>query len=280
MKYLNLGCGTQYLVDNNWINLDFISNNKNIVGCNLLNGIPFNDNTFDIVYHSHLLEHFNKKDGMEFIAECYRVLKPGGVIRIAVPNLEEIVKEYLYYLNQVLIYPLDNIMVANYEWMKLEMYDQVVRNYSGGEMGKYLCQEVIENENFVFNRIGQEGKTIRKISLDNVKIKNEKTISNKFKVNYKYLITSCKNKIKTYLLSKLRLDKDIIELGKFRMGGEIHQWMYDQYSLGKLLKDNGFKNVEVRNAFTSFINSWDNFNLDGENGIVRKPDSLFMEAIK
>ena len=78
----------------------------------------------------------------------------------------------------------------------------------------------------------------------------------------------------------MKIDKDVVEFGKFRKGGEIHLCMYDQYSLGKLLKDNGFKNVLVRNAFTSFINSCDNFNLDGKDGIVRKPDSLFMEGIK
>ena len=55
---------------------------KNIFKYNLLNSIPFKDNTFEIIYHSHVLKHFSKEDGIKFIAECYRVLKPGGFIRL------------------------------------------------------------------------------------------------------------------------------------------------------------------------------------------------------
>jgi len=67
---------------------------------------------------------------------------------------------------------------------------------------------------------------------------------------------------------------------QFRKQGEIHQWMYDRYSLKKMLEEIGFKTVEKRTAFTSYINNWSEFKLDGENGEVRKPDSLFIEAIK
>ena len=91
---------------------------------------------------------------------------------VAVPDLEKIVKEYLYYLNQVLIDLLDNILEANYDWMKLEMYDQTVRNHTGGEMAKYLHQDIIINEDFIYNRIGEEGKYLRKRFLNDVKTEN------------------------------------------------------------------------------------------------------------
>jgi hypothetical protein len=69
-------------------------------------------------------------------------------------------------------------------------------------------------------------------------------------------------------------------IGKFRLGGEIHQWMYDRYSLSKLLVDVGFTQVEIKDAFTSRIPNWASYQLESKNGIIYKPDSLFMEAIK
>src|SRR5690606_3528870 len=97
---------------------------------NLLKGIPLKDESVDVVYHSHLLEHFSKNDGFRFMQECFRVLKPSGVIRIAVPDLEIIAKEYLR--NLELAISGDREGMYNYEWMKLELFDQIGRNESGG----------------------------------------------------------------------------------------------------------------------------------------------------
>ena len=71
------------------------------------------------------------------------------------------------------------------------------------------------------------------------------------------------------------------EIGKFRKSGEIHQWMYDSYSLGKLLKEVGFRNIKKCEAHESSIDIFSSYFLDMEpDGSVRKPDSLFMEAVK
>ena len=56
--------------------------------------------------------------------------------------------------------------------------------------------------------------------------------------------------------------------------------MYDRYSLSKLLSGCGFKNIKVVSAFESCINDWNKYQLDTVEGITRKPDSLFIEAIK
>ena len=70
-----------------------------------------------------------------------------------------------------------------------------------------------------------------------------------------------------------------MSIGSFQLCGEIHQWMYDKYSLGKLLEDAGYKQIKVQSAITSYINSWNNYSLDIiSDGTVRKPDSLFIEA--
>src|SRR5262249_24936489 len=68
--------------------------------------------------------------------------------------------------------------------------------------------------------------------------------------------------------------------GLFRSSGEIHQWMYDRYSLGRALEKAGFRHAEVRAADRSRIPQFNDYALDVVRGTVRKPDSLFMEALK
>jgi SAM-dependent methyltransferase len=56
---------------------------------------PWQDASADTIYSSHFLEHLSKRDGARFLAECHRVLKPGGIVRIVVPDLRVIVDNYL-----------------------------------------------------------------------------------------------------------------------------------------------------------------------------------------
>lgn len=282
MKLLNLGCGNSFHKD--WINVDFVSNSEYVRQHNLLDGIPIHDNEVDVVYHSHVLEHFSKDDGFHFIEECYRVLNKNGIIRIAVPDLETIVKEYLKNLQ----FALEGNIEAknNYEWIKLELFDQMVRNESGGDMKNYLYQPIIQNEEYVFKRIGSEGKIIRDSFLNKQIIKENlnKQINSKASF-FKLLLEKVKGiifkiKIQKPKYSLAEQESKALNIGKFRMGGEIHQWMHDRYSLSELLIQIGFTDIKVCNAFESEIRNWETYQLDVINGKVRKPDSLFIEAKK
>jgi len=51
----------------------------------------FSENTFDEIYASHVLEHFDYIDLPNILKEWYRVLKPGGELSISVPNITVIV---------------------------------------------------------------------------------------------------------------------------------------------------------------------------------------------
>lgn len=274
MKALNLGCGKHFSRTPEWTNINFASTGKGVIVHNLLEGIPCESNSFDFVYHSHLLEHFSREDGEKFIIECLRVLKPGGILRIVVPDLERIAKNYISLLEEGLQRPEDEKIRSNYEWMMLEMFDQTVRNSTGGKMSDFLSQENLPNEDFVYGRIGEEGRSIRKYLLSQQRegqaaIKKENT-----------LLAKMKQKVKGYLLKKYNINLRMHEIGEFRLGGEIHQWMYDRYSLTYLLTSHAAIDIKVCDAFTSYLPSWSSYGLDGKEGITRKPDSLFLEGIK
>lgn len=282
MKLLNLGCGNTYHKD--WINIDFTSNSEHVIQHNLLEGIPLKDNSVVVVYHSHILEHFSKNYGSCFITECFRVLNTNGIIRIAVPDLETIAREYLRNLQLALE---GNVEAKhNYDWIKLELFDQTVRNESGGDMKEYLYQPIIANESYVYERIGFEGKIIRESFLRKKRIVEDKinqlptkrSILKSLLKKGKSIITKLKVKKQKKYLSEQ--ESKALKIGQFRLGGEIHQWMYDRYSLTELLKKVGFAEIKVCSAFESEIQNWGSYKLDVIDGEIRKPDSLFIEAKK
>ena len=57
--------------------------------------IPLPSASVEFVYSSHMLEHLDKADARLFLAEVRRILKPGGMVRIAVPDIELIIRKYL-----------------------------------------------------------------------------------------------------------------------------------------------------------------------------------------
>jgi len=277
LPYLNLGCG--YHFDKRWVNLDFGSTGEGVIAHNLLSGIPFPEAHFEAVYHSHILEHFLKPDAEKFIAECYRVLKPGGIIRIAVPDLERSVRGYINCLENVLQNPDNEVFTADYEWIMIELLDQCVRTKSGGEMLNFLLRQSLPNEEFVAERVGTKVILIRKNLLKNPHFSKNITAETTPKVSF--LRRLRRRMAKIILGNEYREDtEEKMRLADFRTGGEVHQWMYDRFSLPKLLKNYGFSNVNLQDAFTSSIPNFADFALDAENGIIRKPDSLFIEGQK
>ena len=269
LPYINLGCGAKY--NEQWTNVDFVSTGKEVIAHNLTKGIPFKDNSFKVAYHSHVLEHFTKPGAEKFISECYRVLQPGGILRVAIPDLEAIARNYIKYLDAALA----NDASANekYNWTMLELYDQVVRTSGGGEMIGYIMDRSKNNDDFLIERNGNEVKLLmknfRNINPNNTPVKKASRFTN--------IRARIINKLIRILLKE---DINALQIGRFRLCGEVHQWMYDRHSLAELLKKHGFTDTKVVTATESQIADWNNFNLDMQDGIVRKPDSLFMEARK
>jgi len=67
----------------------------NILVHDLRKPLPFPDGFAAAIYGSHVLEHLYLDEGERLLLECHRVLRPGGLLRLVVPDLGAVVKEYL-----------------------------------------------------------------------------------------------------------------------------------------------------------------------------------------
>jgi len=90
---INLGCGND--IKPGYINIDRFNNLNNIDIVADISNLPFQDNTVDEVYVSHVLEHVSLHSIYEVVDEWRRVLKPTGELIVRVPNLEKEVRGWL-----------------------------------------------------------------------------------------------------------------------------------------------------------------------------------------
>jgi predicted SAM-dependent methyltransferase len=270
-SYLNVGCGHKHHRD--WTNIDMSSDSPFVLEHDLLRGIPFPENTFDAVYHSQVLEHFEREKAPAFIGDCFRVLKPGGILRLVVPDLENIAREYLKNLNAAVEKPGPG-SEADYDWILLEMYDQTVRNRRGGLMAEFLARPDLVNERYVLGRVGRVAMNARNGSLsagaERPPLSPARSLG--------FLLRRTRRKITEKLMSAF--GSDAHKTGVFRRSGEVHLWMYDRFSLSRLLARAGFARIEVKTPFESGIPRWAEYELDVKDGIVFDPTSLFMEGFK
>lgn len=88
---LHLGCGKNYFPG--WLNLDLDSPLADLHH-DLRNPLPFPDGVFRLVHSEHLIEHLTLAEGVALFRECYRTLENGGVMRVAMPDLDYLVERY------------------------------------------------------------------------------------------------------------------------------------------------------------------------------------------
>lgn len=250
---LHLGCGRH--PHPAWINADLVPVDDDVRALDVTRPLPFETASMEAVYHAHLIEHLEPSIGRRFIEDCYRVLRPGGVIRVTVPDLEQIAREYLDCLESA--ERGDEGSEARYDWIVLEMLDQLVRTRSGGEMLRHWSRDEVPAEPYVIRRMGDQYTATRKAIVDHRRAHG------------------C-----------LPPWADVDEAGPdaeaaLRRTGEVHRWMYDRFSLQRLLRSAGFHPVMVRAPAESHIADWTQFGLEvGPDGRVRKPDSIAVEGIK
>jgi predicted SAM-dependent methyltransferase len=273
LKLLNVGCGQQFHRD--WENIDLEPRSIHVRSHDVTSGLPYSSNSFDGVYHSHVLEHLKTEQGRALLAECYRVLKPGGVLRVVVPDLERIAALYLQMHRAA--WDGDETAKENYHWMKLELLDQLVRESSGGKMGQYIARHDRPNDEFVFSRLGDEVRRGRS-AIPPIETTRHANFRQRLGRSIGQLRERLAKRAVRLLLGKHA--RTVFETGLFRSRGEIHQWMYDRFSLRGLCEELGFENFAICEADESRIENFSAFELDSVSGQTRKPDSLFVESQK
>lgn len=89
---LHLGCGEKHI--DGFFHIDGF-NHPNVDHVTSLDDLSFiQSETVDLIYSSHVLEHFKRERLKSVLKEWIRVLKKGGVLRVAVPDFEAICKVY------------------------------------------------------------------------------------------------------------------------------------------------------------------------------------------
>jgi predicted SAM-dependent methyltransferase len=257
---LNLGCGQRFHPD--WVNLDLRPADPSVRRGDVAQSLPFDDASFDAVYHSHLLEHLPRDQALPFLRECRRVLKPGGILRLAIVNLEAIARLYLYALDDAWFGNPEAI--AHHRWLTLELFDRATRETTGGAMASYLQTEECE---LAWFRVGE----FRPLTLQELR-----SLALPARRTWRDWLTSWRERLVRWLLGP---EYALLQLGRFRRGGEVHHWMHDRVSLRELLTQAGFVYFRCVGPMESDIPRWNDYHLDTTPaGDVSRPDSLFVEA--
>jgi predicted SAM-dependent methyltransferase len=272
--FVNIGCGASFHPD--WTNLDLVPGDPLVQRCDILGPLPFRDSTVDACYSSHVLEHLRKDEANNFIAEQYRVLKQGGVIRVAVPDLEVICTNYLTQLSKLVSEEEHDPFC--YDYTLLELFDQITRERSGGELYPFIKN---------LPSLDSKQREFFESRLNIASFNECSEVDSKVVVHSIWQRAAAKWQRLRRSLAEMSVrfclgDRAALSLrrGAFRDSGEVHHVMYDRYSLHRLLAGHGFREVRAQDANASRIPNFQDYALEIINTVSRKPDSLYMEAVK
>lgn len=149
LRKLQIGSGATVL--DGWLSTDYEPASSRVVYLDATQKFPFDENTFDYVYCEHMIEHVPYTAGLCMLKECHRVMRNGGVIRVATPDLEvllnlmtkepnETQRRYIdwiceRYLTSVAYGPVHVINNAFRSWGHQFLYDENVLRTSIEEAG-------------------------------------------------------------------------------------------------------------------------------------------------
>jgi predicted SAM-dependent methyltransferase len=250
-----------------WTNIKFAliptAASKDINVCDIRRPLRLPTASFDVVYANHVLEHLTPDEARKFVAEVYRVLKPNGLCRVVVPDLETACIEYLKTLDEAWTAPSEESL-QRYRWSELELIDQMVREKSGGIMLELLKSGQFDTE-YTRYRYGDVFSEFFPPVSPAPGLK-EKILSR----TPKELIYELLRRVKLILIG-----------GDPRKTGEANKWMYDRLSLKLLLEAQGFQHYSVKNFRDSEIKNWDRYDFDRSNyGDYPLEPSIYVECRK
>ncbi len=254
---LNLGCGHRRHPD--WTNADLAPSAADVLAVDLRRPLPFAAASFTAVYASHVLEHLVPVEADRLLREARRVLAPGGILRIVVPDLEGIARGYLASIDAAA--GGGEEARWRHRWMIVELLDQLVRGRSGGVMRRWWSCDPIPCRTLIESRLGAEA-TAAMTALANARARDGTPPA----------------------APEAILMAEPVATGaavRFAGRGERHQWMYDRVSLADLLTATGFTAARRVGPVESAIPGFSAYELDADaQARPHKPDSLFMEAVR
>jgi predicted SAM-dependent methyltransferase len=241
--------------------------------------LPFPNCTFDAIYANHVFEHLSPAEGRHLIGELSRVAKPGSVIRLSTPDLEQLAQEYLACLGHACAEP-TGPNVVRYRWAAMALFDQMVREKSGGGMAEAIARREFDEEQMV--RLFGDGlkpliSGVPTWPGENLQNAGERTGNGTVRESLNALVSRLK---KVVLPHQARFSKgpgptDV------RATREAVRWMHDRLSLKLLLEAAGFVGVEWVTYTESQITGWSRYQLDrSNNGAYPLDPSVYVEARK
>lgn len=146
-------------------------------------------------------------------------------------------------------------------------------------MIRYLSRPDVPNRSFVESRIGMEGQT----GGQHLNTTDPQQLRKRVRSLSARRMGDKLGQLLVEAVAGLVGGTDLrnaFKEGVFRNSGEVHKWMYDRYSLKRLLHHSKYIDVRVCTASESRIAGFKTYQLDAVGKVARKPDSLFMEAVK
>lgn len=92
IRCLQIGSGPKHL--DGWLSTDLNPRDEDTIFLDVTERFPFPEDCLDMVFGEHLIEHVSWRDGQRVLAECRRVLRPGGVLRLATPDAARLIDLY------------------------------------------------------------------------------------------------------------------------------------------------------------------------------------------
>ena len=91
---INLGSGHWKLPG--WVNVDIDFASRPDVCADLAAALPFRDRCARFMHTEDFIDQLDLQQARHFLRECHRILKPGGVIRVLTPDVEQLARLYLH----------------------------------------------------------------------------------------------------------------------------------------------------------------------------------------
>jgi SAM-dependent methyltransferase len=241
--------------------------------------LPFADKTFEAAYALHIVEHLTPAEAAALVNELYRVLKPGGIVRISTPDLEDICRSYLRQLDECRT-SRSPLNIVRYRWAVLELLDQIVREQSGGLMTQASVRGDFDAE-FAMSRFGDVFDEFSPSRSAPPGAKPDTRLRERLAA---LTPSSLVNSLRWRVISAIDRRCGVwlrTRLSDPRHTGEINKWMYDELSLQTLLEAGGFRDHRRQDHVSSMIPGWNRYTLDqSTRGTHAIEPSLYFEARK